>query len=91
MLRDSIIILACFVIGLGPRVRAELRDHVNWPRLEAECGISDDSNRIIGGVNAEPGQYPWQARIGYLRNYIQFFFFSFKEPCWHTQSTEKKL
>lgn len=29
-----------------------------------QCGISF-SDRIIGGLNASLGQYPWMARLGY--------------------------
>lgn len=42
-----------------------VREHRNWPKsLEGECGISY-ADRIIGGINASLGQYPWLARIGY--------------------------
>uniref|UniRef100_A0A336MQD4 CSON003142 protein n=1 Tax=Culicoides sonorensis TaxID=179676 RepID=A0A336MQD4_CULSO len=35
---------------------------------EDVCG-SADSNRIVGGVRASLGQYPWLARLGYNRTY----------------------
>lgn len=28
------------------------------------CGLSWN-NRIVGGINAQLGQYPWLARLGY--------------------------
>lgn len=47
-------------LGLPPA------DHVNWPRdMDMECGISF-ADRIIGGVNASLGQYPWLARLSYM-------------------------
>lgn len=82
MLRNSIIFTAAgIVVGLAINVCAikfDVRTHRNWPKeLETECGISDDSDRIIGGTAARLGQYPWQAKLGYLRNY------DFIERWWH--------
>lgn len=42
-------------------------EHPNWPSdTQDECGISF-TDRIVGGINASLGQYPWLARIGYNR------------------------
>lgn len=42
-------------------------EHPNWPSdTQDECGISY-ADRIVGGINASLGQYPWLARIGYNR------------------------
>lgn len=45
--------------------------HPNWPPTDAICGISY-SDRIVGGMKASLGQYPWMARIGY--NSMSCFF-----------------
>lgn len=43
----------------------DIKVHQNWPTYtETICGISY-ADRIIGGLNATLGQYPWLARIGY--------------------------
>lgn len=40
--------------------------HKNWHLVnDAQCG-SSLADRIIGGVNATLGEYPWLARIGYV-------------------------
>lgn len=35
----------------------------NWTQINEICGVSY-SDRIIGGINARLGQYPWIAQIG---------------------------
>lgn len=41
------------------------KNHPNWHMVDnPHCG-SSLSDRIIGGVNATIGQYPWLARVGY--------------------------
>lgn len=48
-----------------PRKMDMLTNHPNRPTdIEEQCGLSF-ADRIIGGVNASLGQYPWLARIGY--------------------------
>ncbi|XP_066996045.2 CLIP domain-containing serine protease B4 [Anabrus simplex] len=42
------------------------REHRNWRLFEQErCGLSQ-SDRIIGGKDASPGDYPWIVRVGYM-------------------------
>lgn len=47
----------------------DVTNHPNWKLLEHEtCGISlgaFSTDRIVGGVNASLGAYPWIARLGY--------------------------
>lgn len=39
------------------------REHMNWPTdFDGDCG-ENFSDRIIGGMNASIGQYPWIARL----------------------------
>ncbi|XP_060805099.1 CLIP domain-containing serine protease HP8 isoform X1 [Amyelois transitella] len=62
------------MIGSGSRTMNDLykvhtvqdvSNHPAWSKLEHyECGDSA-ADRIIGGVNAALGQYPWIARLGY--------------------------
>lgn len=50
--------------------RVDILQHQNWPKDTHDiCGISY-ADRIIGGINASLGQYPWLARIGYNSQYI---------------------
>ncbi|XP_031770069.2 CLIP domain-containing serine protease HP8-like isoform X2 [Galleria mellonella] len=43
----------------------EVSHHPTWDKLDAfDCGDSA-ADRIIGGVNAALGQFPWIARLGY--------------------------
>ncbi|XP_054257943.1 CLIP domain-containing serine protease HP8-like [Macrosteles quadrilineatus] len=47
--------------------RADLVNHANFKLIhpyQEECGQSL-ADRIIGGINASLGQYPWLARLGY--------------------------
>jgi len=47
---------------------ADITKHPNWNLLDQEgCGNSN-SDRIIGGMNASLGAYPWIARLGYENN-----------------------
>lgn len=41
----------------------EVFDHPNWPQYQDICGISY-ADRIIGGIKADLGAYPWIAHIG---------------------------
>ncbi|XP_050675298.1 CLIP domain-containing serine protease HP8-like isoform X2 [Leptidea sinapis] len=48
-----------------PWTWSEVQNHPAWNYLDTfDCGFSV-SDRIIGGVNAALGQYPWIVRIGY--------------------------
>ncbi|XP_052847403.1 venom serine protease Bi-VSP isoform X3 [Drosophila gunungcola] len=49
----------------------------NTPRLATVCGISGaTSNRVVGGMEARKGAYPWIAALGYFeesnRNALKF-------------------
>ncbi|XP_016978777.2 proclotting enzyme [Drosophila rhopaloa] len=49
----------------------------NTPRLATGCGISGaTSNRVVGGMEARKGAYPWIAALGYFeesnRNALKF-------------------
>jgi hypothetical protein len=37
---------------------------IPFDELSKECGLSY-TDRIVGGINATLGQYPWLARLGY--------------------------
>lgn len=69
-MRVSKILSFCMLFGLIVNICAEnlsVQEHRNWPRdTEEVCGISYDADRIVGGSNAGLGQFPWQARIGYM-------------------------
>lgn len=74
MLPKVEVYFSCILLGCILNVCAERFDveqHPNWPKhLESVCGISYDSDRIIGGTNATLGQYPWQARLGFQCEYM---------------------
>lgn len=63
----------CFLFGLflsACVATFDVRGHKNWPKdLEKVCGISYDSDRIIGGTEAGLGQFPWQAGLMFSCNY----------------------
>ncbi|KAF7267619.1 hypothetical protein GWI33_019111 [Rhynchophorus ferrugineus] len=40
-------------------------EHENWKYLPEECGFGNSADRIIGGVEASLGQFPWMARLAY--------------------------
>nr|CAD7400070.1 unnamed protein product [Timema poppensis] len=49
-----------------PLITFDPTQHPNWKLFEKDrCGLGS-RDRIIGGQDAEPGWYPWIARIGYL-------------------------
>ncbi|KAJ8723969.1 hypothetical protein PYW07_007949 [Mythimna separata] len=48
-------------------IAEELSKHPAWAKLTADCGESA-ADRIIGGVNAGLGQFPWIARLGYVED-----------------------
>ncbi|CAH0728369.1 unnamed protein product, partial [Brenthis ino] len=51
----------------------DVANHSAWKRLDdLECGFSA-TDRIIGGMNAALGQFPWVVRLGYsLQEYNDF-------------------
>ncbi|RZC35780.1 serine protease easter-like, partial [Asbolus verrucosus] len=54
-------------------VAPNLTQHPNWHLIDHErCGESN-SDRIIGGEMAHLGQYPWIARLGYIRPHKGIF------------------
>nr|CAD7429303.1 unnamed protein product [Timema monikensis] len=53
-----------------PLITFDPTQHPNWKLFEKDrCGLGS-RDRIIGGQDAEPGWYPWIARIGYLSNKV---------------------
>lgn len=44
------------------------KSHANWPHdMKSKCGKIDSMDRIIGGKDAQLGQYPWMALLGYYK------------------------
>lgn len=74
MLPKMKVYFSCILIGFILNAYAQtvdVRQHPNWPkRFETVCGESYDSDRIIGGMDATLGQYPWQARLGFNCEYM---------------------
>lgn len=55
----------CLCLATAFQQKLDILKHPNWPAgIQDQCGLSF-SDRIIGGVNASLGQYPWLVRIGY--------------------------
>uniref|UniRef100_A0A8D8QL40 Serine protease easter n=1 Tax=Cacopsylla melanoneura TaxID=428564 RepID=A0A8D8QL40_9HEMI len=61
------LILAAFASCHGVPQPAKIEEHRNWKLLPAKdrCGVSATQQRIIGGHQAQLGEFPWIARIGY--------------------------
>lgn len=59
-------------------------EHKNWPKSAQDVCGTTSTNRIVGGVDAKLGQFPWIAQIGVTcKNFKQIkqlplFFFSFE-------------
>ena len=55
----------------------DINKHRAWKYLDDEvCGMSN-TDKIIGGIDATLGQYPWIALLGYGRYFwiLNFIFF----------------
>lgn len=63
--------LEIFAKKLETKANFDARKHPNWPKeTEDICGTSLYSDRIVGGKATNLGQFPWQARLGYIRRII---------------------
>lgn len=63
---STLIIVAFTMRHVGPEnFSYHIENHPAWKEIDLfECGFSA-SDRIIGGLNAALGQFPWMARLGY--------------------------
>ncbi|XP_012285292.1 serine protease easter-like isoform X2 [Orussus abietinus] len=58
-------IILLWAVCVSARTQRNIMDHPNWHLVNDDiCGLSM-SQRIIGGMNARLGQYPWVVRLGY--------------------------
>lgn len=55
----------CEILFFSEKFSYHIENHPAWKEIDLfECGFSA-SDRIIGGLNAALGQFPWMARLGY--------------------------
>ncbi|XP_013171015.1 PREDICTED: serine protease easter-like [Papilio xuthus] len=62
---NCVVIIITIVSHTSGDTWQQVASHPSWKKLESfECGFSA-ADRIIGGLNAALGQFPWILRLGY--------------------------